>query len=56
MARGHVVAKHVVKRRPGCLYFVDKSGSVRETEMKGKRKKGQGARNDLCKAKRRRKR
>lgn len=49
--RGHVVGK--VDRRKGCMYFVDGSGNVRETEMKGFRKGGQGRRNDLCKAKRR---
>jgi hypothetical protein len=54
--KGHVVAAKAVKRRAGCMYFVDAHGNVRETEMKGKRKKGQGARNDLCKPAKRRKR
>jgi hypothetical protein len=52
--RGHVVAKGAVKRRPGCMYFVDAHGNVRETDMKSKRKRGQGARNDLCRGKRKR--
>jgi len=50
--RGHVVVKHAVKRRPGCFYFVDEHGNLRETEMVRKRKHGRGARNDLCKKKR----
>ena len=53
--RGHVVLHKAVKRRAGCMYFVDASGNVRETDMKGKRKKGRGARNDLCKPAKRRK-
>lgn len=54
--RGHVVLHKAVKRRPGCMYFVDVHGNVRETDMKGKRKGGQGRRNDLCKPAKRRKR
>jgi hypothetical protein len=46
--RGHVVVRHAVKRKKGCMYFVDKDGNLRETEMKKKRKRGRGARNDLC--------
>jgi len=40
----------------GVNCIVDGSGNVRETDMKGKRKKGRGARNDLCKPAKRRKR
>lgn len=52
--RGHVVAAKVVKRKANCLYFVDAAGNVRETEKKGARKGGKGARNDLCSKKRKR--
>lgn len=54
--RGHVVVRHAVKPKKGCLYFLDKEGNVRETERKGLRKRGRGARNDLCKPAKRRKR
>jgi len=39
MAKGKIVAKNVVKRKEGMLYFVDKSGNVRETKMKWKKKR-----------------
>ena len=39
MAKGKIVAKNVIKRKPGKLYFVDKAGNVRETDMKWKRKR-----------------
>ena len=37
MAKGKVVGK--IKRKTGYLYFVDKSGNVRETPMKWKKKR-----------------
>jgi hypothetical protein len=33
-----IVAKNVVKRQPGFLYFVDKEGNVKKTKAKGKRR------------------
>ena len=39
MTKGKIVAKNVVKRKKGMLYFVDKSGNVRETKMKWKKKR-----------------
>ncbi len=38
---GKVIAKHVVKRKPGYLYYVDGKGNVCEAKMArgGKRKK-----------------
>ena len=38
--KGTIVAKGVVKREPGTLYFVDKVGNVRKTAMKNKPKGG----------------
>lgn len=37
--KGTIVAKGVVKRKAGKLYFVDASGNVRETAMKRRKKK-----------------
>ena len=39
MKKGRIVAKKAVKRKQGYLYYVDKSGNVRETPMKWKKKK-----------------
>lgn len=38
---GKVIAKHVVKRKPGHLYYVDAKGNVCEAKMArgGKKKK-----------------
>jgi hypothetical protein len=32
-----IVAKNVIKRQPGYLYFVDKEGNVKKTKAKGKK-------------------
>jgi hypothetical protein len=39
---GSVIAKNVVKRKPGYLYYVDGKGNVCEAKMArgGKKKKG----------------
>ena len=37
---GQIIARHVVKRRPGYLYYVDSKGNVCEARMaRGGRKK-----------------
>lgn len=36
MAKGKVVAKNVVKRKQGYLYYVDGKGNVAETKMNRK--------------------
>ncbi len=38
---GKIIAKNIVKRKPGCLYYVDGKGNVCEAKMArgGKRKK-----------------
>ncbi len=36
----HIIAKNVVKRKPGYLYYIDKDGNVCEAKMaRGGRKK-----------------
>ena len=39
MAKGKIVARNVVKRKKGYLYYVDKYGNVREVPMKWKKKR-----------------
>jgi hypothetical protein len=38
---GKIIVKNVIKRQPGCLYYVDGAGNVCEAKMArgGKRKK-----------------
>lgn len=36
MAKKKIVAKKVITRKPGKLYFIDKSGNVVETSMNRK--------------------
>ena len=40
---GKIIAKEVVERKPGFLYYVDGKGNVCEAEMaRGKKKKKKG--------------
>jgi hypothetical protein len=53
---GKVIARNVVKRKPGYLYYIDASGNVCEAKMSrgGKRKKKTAKKTTKKKVKRRR--
>ena len=40
--KGRIVAKRVIKRIPGNLYYLDGEGNVRQSPMKRKAKGGGG--------------
>jgi hypothetical protein len=49
---GQILVKNAVVRKPGYLYYVDKSGSVCEAKMaRTGRKKGSGKKKKVAKAK-----
>ena len=49
---GKIIAKNIVDRKPGYLYYVDGKGNVCEAEMaRGGRKKGSGKKKKAKKAK-----
>lgn len=39
MAKGTIVSKSKIKRKPGFLYFVDRAGHVRSVKMARRKKK-----------------